>query len=77
MFGAHGYLTAREDYVITADVARTPLRPALPDELDGLGLRLHSLSATAGQDAVAETITYVFGEATCSECGTVFSVAEY
>lgn len=76
VFGEHGHFATHEDYATTADVARTPLLPAHPDQMDRLGRRLHAMSTDAGQDIVAEVITYVFGKATCSECGMVFSVAD-
>lgn len=76
VFGEHGRLATSEDHAIKADVTTTPLLPALPDELGGLGGRLHGVSIEAGQNDVAATITHVFGRATCPECHTVFSVAD-
>ena len=65
-----------EDYAITSDVECTPLLPVQPSDMDGLGLRLHSMSINAGQGSTAEALTYVFGHATCTRCNAVFRVAD-
>ena len=55
---------------------RTPLRPADPGELTGVGRRLHDLAARDGQDEVARLVVHAFGAATCPACGVDFAVAE-
>lgn len=57
-------------------VEKVPLRPAARDELDGLAARLEDRTLTDGQGALAGGLLYLFGEATCPDCRTVFSVAE-
>lgn len=55
---------------------RVSLPPASPDGLIGLGARLYGLAVSDNQPQVAEEITYLFGEATCPSCRTVFNAAE-
>ena len=76
VFGEHGHFATHEDYAITSDVECTPLPPVQPSDMDGLGLRLHSMSINAGQGSTAEALTYVFGHATCTQCNAVFRVAD-
>jgi hypothetical protein len=74
--GEYGFFVSKEDYAVEEDAKRTPLLPADPGELDGLPARLYAAAREADQDKVANGLTYLFGAATCTECGAAFSVAE-
>ncbi|WP_460063160.1 hypothetical protein [Streptomyces sp. YKOK-I1] len=50
--------------------------PAGPAALTGIGARLHAMALRAGQDAVAEWVSRLFGRVTCTECDTAFDLAE-
>ncbi|MFI7299341.1 hypothetical protein [Streptomyces sp. NPDC050121] len=58
------------------DECEAELHPADPAELTGIGARLHALALEAGQDVVAGWLVHLFGRVTCSECETVFGLAE-
>ncbi|MET9800025.1 hypothetical protein [Streptomyces sp. NPDC006368] len=60
---------------VTADPPRAPLLPADPERLDGIAPRLSGMARAAGRDGPARGLTYLFGEATCPDCGTVFPVS--
>ncbi|MFG2109803.1 hypothetical protein [Micromonospora chersina] len=75
-FGDDGCFATHEDYAIKSEVEKTPLLPATPTELEGVGRRLHSMSARVGQESVAAALTYLFGRATCTECSTTFRVSD-
>jgi hypothetical protein len=74
--GEYGFFAAKGDYATDPGVERTPLRAARPEELDGLAGRLHTTALQDGQDKVATGLTDLFGTATCTECGTAFTVAD-
>ncbi|MEU4472628.1 hypothetical protein [Micromonospora sp. NPDC023888] len=76
VFGDRGHFATHEDYATKPNVAQTPLLPATPVDLDDVGLRLHRMSTDAGQQSVAEAVTYVFGRATCTQCGSTFRVSD-
>lgn len=76
VFGEHGHFATHEDYATKSEVVRTPLLPATSDDLDGVGLRLFTMSATMGQPEVAEALAHVFGRAACTECTTIFRVSD-
>ncbi|MEU5566760.1 hypothetical protein [Micromonospora musae] len=75
-FGERGHFATHEDYATKSNVAQTPLLPAAPADLEGVGLRLHRMSTEVGQQSVAEAVTYVFGRATCTQCGGTFRVSD-
>ncbi|MET8364958.1 hypothetical protein AB0J68_22110 [Micromonospora sp. NPDC049580] len=75
-FGEDGCFATHEDYATKPDVEQTPLLPTEPDELNGVGQRLHLMSVQAGQQSVAIALTYLFGRATCTQCSTTFRVSE-
>jgi hypothetical protein len=79
-FGSYGVFTSAGDYVTGAGKenaeGRTELIPATPDELDGIGARLHGEAVEFGQTEVATALTYVFGKASCPSCEAVFTVSE-
>ena len=76
VFGDEGHFATHEDYATKTDVAKTPLLPATPDNLKGIGRRLYNLSTEAGQRSVAAAVTHVFGRATCTECGRTLRVSD-
>ncbi|MEU6207159.1 hypothetical protein ABZ814_26625 [Micromonospora musae] len=75
-FGDRGHFATHEDYATRSEVAQTPLLPAAFADLEGVGLRLYSVSIEVGQWSVAEAITYVFGRATCTQCERTFRVSD-
>ncbi|MER5642710.1 hypothetical protein ABT095_37960 [Kitasatospora sp. NPDC002227] len=75
VLGEDGFFSCSDDYALR-DVERTPLRPADPAELEGLAKQLHDRALADGQPVVALRLTYLFGRAACTDCGTVFSVAD-
>ncbi|MFB8354235.1 hypothetical protein [Streptomyces niveus] len=77
VIGERGFFSTSGDYALSEDdVETTPLRPANPAAMDGIGRRLHDIALTDGHQEVANAMTYVFGEATCPDCETGFSVAD-
>ncbi len=76
VLGERGFFSASGDYALSDTHVKTqPLRPADPDALDGIGRRLHDIALADGRREVAAALTYVFGDATCPDCETDFSVA--
>ncbi|MEF9915679.1 hypothetical protein RJT17_37195 [Streptomyces sp. P5-A9] len=77
VIGERGFFSTSGDYALSEDdVETTPLRPANPADMDGIGRRLHDIVLTDGHQDVANAMTYVFGDATCPDCETGFSVAD-
>ncbi|MFD8749709.1 hypothetical protein ACFV0O_01785 [Kitasatospora sp. NPDC059577] len=75
--GEGGFFCSSEDYALSDEpVESRPLRPARPADLTGLGGRLHGIALGDGRDEVARLLTYVFGDASCPDCGSGFSVAD-
>ncbi|ALG12771.1 hypothetical protein [Kibdelosporangium phytohabitans] len=74
--GSHGYFATIDDYAIEDDTERTDLVPADPASLGGLRRRLYDDALAHGHPDVAIALSYLFGRATCVECGDTFSVAE-
>ncbi|MER5618550.1 hypothetical protein [Streptomyces sp. NPDC002215] len=75
--GERGFFCTSEDYALSDDTIETrPLRPTSPANLEGIGSRLHDIALTDGQHKVAHVLTYVFGNASCPDCQTDFSVAD-
>ncbi|MFJ7415661.1 hypothetical protein ACIQWZ_33390 [Streptomyces sp. NPDC098077] len=76
VIGERGFFSTGGDYALSEDdVETTPLRPANPADMDGIGRRLHDMALTDGHPEVANAMTYIFGDATCPDCETCFSVA--
>lgn len=75
VLGAQGFFSCDDDYAST-HVVRAPLRPVGAEDLQGPGRRLYEEAASAGQHMVAHRLTHLFGRATCTGCGTLFSVAD-
>ncbi|MGA5651758.1 hypothetical protein [Streptomyces seoulensis] len=77
VIGERGSFYTSGDYALSEDdVETTPLRPVNPAAMDGIGRRLHDIALADGHQDVADAMTYVFGDATCPDCDTGFSVAE-
>lgn len=74
-FGDRGTFASAGDYV-TSDPAKTALLPADPATLAPFPTRLHRAAAQAGHEDIARGITYLFGRATCPDCGAVFPVED-
>ncbi|MFE1285669.1 hypothetical protein [Streptomyces sp. NPDC058751] len=74
-FGDHGTFVSAGDYV-TSTPPKAPLLAADPAGLAPLPARLHRTAARAGHEDIARALTYLFGRATCPDCGDVFPVAE-
>ncbi|WP_280881686.1 hypothetical protein [Streptomyces pseudovenezuelae] len=79
-FGGYGTFVSVGDYVPGAGdqdpESRGKLTPAVPEQLSGMGARLHGEAVAHGQAEVARALTYVFGEARCPSCDTVFPVSQ-
>jgi DNA-directed RNA polymerase subunit RPC12/RpoP len=54
----------------------TDVHPTAPADLPPLAARLYRLAIEAEQFVAAEHLTYLFGRATCPDCGNEFSVPE-
>ncbi|MDX3852102.1 hypothetical protein [Streptomyces sp. AK02-01A] len=77
VLGERGFFCSSEDYALSDDNLDTrPLRPTSLADLEGIGRRLHDIALTDSQHDVAHMLTYVFGNATCPDCDTDFSVAD-
>ncbi|MFE3608667.1 hypothetical protein [Streptomyces goshikiensis] len=76
VLGERGFFSTSGDYALADDDVETkPLRPTDPTALTGIGRRLHDVALADGQGEVANVLIYVFGDATCPDCETDFSVA--
>lgn len=73
--GERGFFTCTGGYP-PETVTRRPLVASHPDELTGLGHRLHRLAAAARQHTLARQLTYLFGRGTCTENGHQFIPAD-
>jgi hypothetical protein len=60
----------------TADPAGAALLPADPAALPPLPARLHRTATRAGHEAIARSLTHLFGRALCPFCGTTFTVSD-
>lgn len=76
-FGSYGYFSTLDSmYMRNTGTRREPLQPESPANLHALPRRLHTQALADGHPDVAEKITYVFGQATCADCGQDFRVDE-
>ncbi|MGY1583151.1 hypothetical protein [Streptomyces sp. MN13] len=73
--GDFGHYSAIRDWHL-GDVDRRDLRPASADGLSGAGRWMHETALRDGQDALADGITYLFGQAECPRCASVFTIAD-
>nr|BFE58897.1 hypothetical protein GCM10020063_034230 [Dactylosporangium thailandense] len=76
VIGDYGHYSAIRHYN-DGDIHRVVLRPAAPGELTGIGRWMYDTADAAGETVLADGLTYLFGRATCSTCGSVFNVAEW
>ncbi|MFF4161375.1 hypothetical protein [Streptomyces sp. NPDC001678] len=77
VLGERGFFSTSDDYALSDDTIETlPLRPANPAGLEGIGRRLHDTASTDGQLEIAHLLTYVYGNATCPDCKTDFSITD-
>ncbi|WP_052411799.1 hypothetical protein [Streptomyces sp. NRRL S-118] len=74
--GEDGFFSCSDDYASRDDVEKTPLRPADPSRLAGVGKQLYDMARADGQSELARRLSYLFGEAACPDCSTVFTVAD-
>lgn len=75
--GEHGFFSCSGDYALSeGEAKKRPLRPADPARLDGVGCRLYDRARTDGRHEVATALTYVFGDGSCPECDSTFSVPD-
>jgi hypothetical protein len=70
-FGCYSQVRGECDEEIRRD-----LRPATAEELTGTGRWMYQTTIRDGQDVLAKGITYLFGEAECPGCASVFNVAD-
>jgi hypothetical protein len=69
------YAAIRDDG--EGDILRQPLRPAQPAALDGFRRWMHDTAVACRDPILAEGLTYLFGDATCSNCHSTFNVADW
>ncbi|WP_188309913.1 hypothetical protein [Streptomyces sp. CBMA123] len=55
---------------------RGALRPAVAEALTGTGRWMHRIAVRDGQEALADGIAHLFGEAQCPLCASVFNIAD-
>lgn len=75
VFGEDGHFAASEGYA-NPKAPRSPLRPIDPAQAGGTVQQLHRRALADGQTAVAHGLPYMFGQASCTDCGTEFSVPD-
>ncbi|MCP2314490.1 hypothetical protein [Kitasatospora paracochleata] len=75
VIGEDESFSCSDDYAL-GEVVRAPLRPMDPAEAAGPAARLHERALADGQPVVARRLSYLFGGASCTDCGTDFPVAE-
>jgi hypothetical protein len=75
VIGEEGFFSSSDEYTLRG-VERSPLRPADPARLEGLAGRLHRQAVANGQPVVAARLSYLFGRASCPDCGAGFPVAD-
>ncbi|MFB6392376.1 hypothetical protein [Polymorphospora lycopeni] len=76
VIGDYGcYSAIRDEW--EGDVQRVPLRPADVAGLDGIRRWMHDSAVAGGDPVLAGGLTYLFGDATCGDCGSVFTVADW
>ncbi|MFF2329574.1 MULTISPECIES: hypothetical protein [unclassified Streptomyces] len=73
--GGYGRYSAIRDWNL-GDVDRRDLRPASPEGLSGIGRWMHETAVRDGEVVLADGITYLFGQAECPRCASVFDIAD-
>ncbi|MEV7007336.1 hypothetical protein [Streptosporangium sp. NPDC051022] len=76
VIGDHGCFSTAGDHALEDDVEKAPLRPTAPGDLYGIGRRLHDIALADGHPDIATAMTYLFGNARCTDCGADFLVAD-
>jgi hypothetical protein len=76
VIGDYGHYAAIRDEG-EGDILRQPLRPAQPAALHGFRRWMYDTAAAAGDPILAAGLTYLFGDATCSNCHSAFNVADW
>ncbi|MEV0900376.1 hypothetical protein [Actinoplanes sp. NPDC049802] len=76
VIGEYGRYSAFRDYN-DGDIHRISLKPALPEELPGIGRWMHDTAVTGGDMLLAEGLTYLFGQATCGLCSSTFNLSDW
>jgi hypothetical protein len=71
--GDYGCYSSIRDWML-GDVHPIPLRPAAPDDLQGVEKELHEAASRDGQPRLAWGLRHLFGEARCGTCRGTFSV---
>ncbi|MEV5085156.1 hypothetical protein AB0K74_42625 [Streptomyces sp. NPDC056159] len=73
--GDYGRYSAIRDWDL-GDVERRDLRPVAAEELTRTGRWMHETAVRDGQEVLADGISYLFGNAECPGCASVFNVAD-
>jgi hypothetical protein len=76
VIGDYGHYAAIRDDG-EGDILRHPLRPANPATLPGFRRWMYDTAVACGDPILADGLTYLFGDATCSSCHSVFNVADW
>ncbi|MEU0563632.1 hypothetical protein [Dactylosporangium maewongense] len=76
VIGDYGHYAAIRDHD-EGDILRTPLHPVEPETLHGFRRWMHETAVACGDPILADGLTYLFGDATCSSCHSVFNVADW
>jgi hypothetical protein len=75
VIGDYGHYSAIRDHN-DGDIRRVPLRRVRPEGLTGIGRWMHGVAAAGGDAVLADGLTYLFGRASCSICGSAFTIAD-
>ena len=76
VIGDYGhYSSIRDEWA--GDIQRVPLHPAKPAALDGIRRWMYDTAVACSDPILADGLTYLFGDATCPNCGSVFNIAEW
>ncbi|MFF9206336.1 hypothetical protein ACF1AE_31960 [Streptomyces sp. NPDC014986] len=73
--GDYGRYSAIRDWDL-GDVERRELRPATAERLTVTGKWMYETAVRDGQEVLADGISYLFGDAECPGCASVFNVAD-
>ncbi|MGW0886424.1 hypothetical protein [Streptomyces sp. NPDC002671] len=73
--GDYGRYSAIRDWDL-GDVKRRDLQPVACEELTGTGRWMHETAVRDGQEVLADGLAYLFGNAECPGCASVFNVAD-
>ncbi|MEO3930656.1 hypothetical protein ABGB07_43435 [Micromonosporaceae bacterium B7E4] len=76
VIGDYGHYSAIRDHD-DGDIHRVSLHPAAPGGLTGIGRWAHGIAAAGGDTTLADGLTYLFGRATWSMCGSKFDLADW